>query len=117
LFEALHRPRVSIFASETLGDYLFFAQRTPVVIFTHVQLFSLEHWRRCMVVKEGIETWQKYLDEWNCQAICVEAELHSHLCEQVKRSPLWEVVLDETGSTRKPNPKSRLFIAIRKEHP
>lgn len=117
LFQAVHRPRASIFASESLGDYLFFAQRTPVVIFTHVHLFSLEHWRRCMVVKEGIATWQKYLDEWNAQAICVEAELHPHLCEQVKRSPLWEVVLDETGSTRKPNPKSRLFIAIRKEHP
>jgi hypothetical protein len=117
LFKAAHQPKASIFASETLGDYLFFAQRKPVVIFTHVHLFSPEHWRRCLAVKEGLETWQTYLDEWNTHIICVEAELHPQLCKQVKLSPRWEVVLDETGSNRKPNAKSRLFIAIRKEQP
>lgn len=114
IHEALNRPGAVIFASETLGDYLYFTGRHPVVVFTHVQLFSEKHWERCMVVKEGIENWEKYLQEWNVQVICVEPELHPELVTQVKQSPNWIVKLDETTSGSKPNPKSRHFIAIRK---
>lgn len=114
LYAAVHQPGSSIFCSETLGDYLLFAKARPVVIYSHVQLFSPQHWRDCMVVKEGIETWEKYLNKWNCLVVCVEAELHPRLCAAVKASPNWCVLLDETHSSSKPNPKSRLFIAIRK---
>ena len=108
------RPGAVIFASETLGDYLYFGGRQPVVAFTHVQLFSEEHWRRCMIVKEGAGNWEKYLQEWNVQVICVEPELHPELVAKVRQSPNWIIKLDETTSGSKPNPKSRHFIAIRK---
>ncbi|HMP15792.1 MAG TPA: hypothetical protein PKD72_02115 [Gemmatales bacterium] len=114
IHEALHRPGATIFASETLGDYLYYSGRIPVIVFTHVHLFSVDHWHKCMVVKEGIENWERYLEEWNVQLIMVEPELHPHLVEQVRKSPKWIVKLDETGSNTKPNPKSRHFIAIRK---
>lgn len=114
LYQALHRPDATIFSSETLGDYLFFCRRTPVIAYTHVQHFSSDHWHKCLVVKEGIETWQQYLEQWNVQVVAVEAELHPNLCEQLRHSTKWKVVLDEAGSTSKPNPKARLFIAARK---
>lgn len=114
LYRAIHRRGATIFCSETLGDYVFFCHRTPVIVFTHVQLFSTEHWRRCMVVKEGIDTWEQYLEQWNAQVVAVEAELHPHLCQQLRQSAKWHVVLDEAGSTSKSILKSRLFIAARK---
>jgi hypothetical protein len=114
IHDVMHRPNSAIFASETLGDYLYFSGNIPVVIFTHVQLFSEEHWRKCLMVKEGSENWEKYLNEWNVQVIIVEPELHPHLVAKIKQSPNWEVKLDETTSGTKPNPKSRHFIALRK---
>jgi hypothetical protein len=110
---ALQRPGKQVFSSETLGDYLFFS-RIPVLVFTHVHLFSPEHWRRCLAVKRGDPEWEKILNEWNAWSVCVEAELHPQLCELIRRSPRWQIVVDEAGSSTKPNPKSRLFIAIRK---
>lgn len=114
LVDALQRPGAAVFCSETLGDYVLFATNLKVVVYTHVHLFSADHWQRCLIVKHGEAQAEKLLRDWNVQAVCVEAELHPQLCARLKQSGEWTVVLDETGSARKPDPKSRLFVAARK---
>ncbi len=114
LIAALHQPDSSIFCSETLGDYCLFANTKPVIVYTHVQAFPEQHWRDCMAVKQGKPNWEKLLNQWNTTVVCVEADLHPQLCHLLRLSPNWAIVLDEAGSSRKPNPKSRLFIAARK---
>jgi hypothetical protein len=114
LVTATQRSGSTLFCSETLGDYCLFANTRPVIVYTHVQAFSEQHWHDCMAVKLGEPNWEKLLNQWNSTVICVEADLHPHLCELLRRSPNWSIVLDEAGSSRKPNPKSRLFIAARK---
>lgn len=111
--KAIQRQGAQVFCSETLGDYLLFCQM-PVVIYTHVQFFSPQHWQKCQAVKRGDPSWEGQLESWNALSVCVEAELCPTLCEQIRRSPNWSVFLDEAGSSSKPNPKSRLFIAVRK---
>ncbi|MFT3879754.1 MAG: hypothetical protein QM703_08845 [Gemmatales bacterium] len=114
LSAALHKQGASIFCSETLGDYCLFAGNGDVIVYTHVHAFPEQHWRDCMAVKQGDANWEKLLNQWNTNVVCVEAELHPKLCDLLRRSPNWWIVLDEAGSSRKPNPKSRLFIAVRK---
>ena len=114
LIAALQRPNSTIFCSETLGDYCLFANTKPVIVYTHVQAFPEQHWRDCMAVKQGEPNWEKLLNQWNTTVVCVEADLHPQLCDLLRRSPNWAIVLDEASSSRKPNPKSRLFIAARK---
>lgn len=114
LIAALQKPDSSIFCSETLGDYCLFSVSRPVISYTHVHAFPDQHWRDCMSVKQGEANWEKLLNQWNTTVVCVEADLHPHLCDLLRRSPNWWIVLDEAGSSRKPNPKSRLFIAVRK---
>jgi len=115
LIAALHQPESSIFCSETLGDYCLFAGTGPVVAYTHVQVFPERHWRDCMSVKLGEANWEELLNRWNSTVVCVDADLHPHLCDLLRRSLNWWIVLDEAGSSRKPNPASRLFIAVRKK--
>jgi hypothetical protein len=114
LADALLRPRSAVFASETLGDYLLFATPLKMVIYTHVHLFSVDHWQRCLIVKRGEAQAEKVLRDWNVQTVCVEAELHPRLCARLKQSGEWTVILDESGDMRKRDPKSRLFVAVRK---
>jgi len=114
LIDALHRPQGSVFCSETLGDYVLFATNLKVVVYTHVHLLSPAHWQRCLSVKRGEPQADRVLQDWNVQVVCVEAELHPRLCRYLTRAAGWTVVLDETGSAKKPDPKSRLFVAVRK---
>lgn len=115
LAEALRKPIAPIFASETLGDYLLFSlPQRPCLIYTHVHLFSADHWQKCLTIKRGEGDWQKVLDEWNVKILMVEAELHPQLCEKVRQSFGWIVVLDEKGMAAKADPKARHFLAVRK---
>jgi hypothetical protein len=76
------RPHV-IFASETLGDYLLWdlgqRGREPAVrlcCYTHVHLFTAEHWARCMQVKNANRGWQQLLDEWGADVMVLEYDLY-----------------------------------------
>jgi hypothetical protein len=88
-------PRGPVFASETLGDYLLWDLRLdpPVHVFcyTHVHLFTPEHWRECLAVKNGDPGWQAVLDRHRVQFVVVEAELHPRLVEHIRLCPeRWE---------------------------
>jgi hypothetical protein len=106
-----------IFASETLGDYLLWSlpEDLPVFVSSHVHLYSAEHWQQCAVVKWGALGWEKVLADNGVNLIVVEGERHPHLRDQVLQNAAWQVVLDEAGSPDKPDPRTRLFVAVRKK--
>jgi hypothetical protein len=72
-----HPPIAPIFTSETLGDYLFWAlpanpRRPTVFCYTHLHLFTTDHWQDCLKVKDGAVGWQKILDDHDIQYVAVE---------------------------------------------
>jgi hypothetical protein len=107
----------SIFASETLGDYLLWSQplQTPVVIYSHVHLFPAAHWEQVAVVKNAAPGWQNVLDGHGVNLVLIEPELHTRLRQALLQDPAWQVVLDETGSPAKRDPRSRWLLAVRKQ--
>jgi len=111
------RPRV-IFCSETLGDYLLWDARLPspgppvrLSCYTHVHLFSEEHWKRCMQVKNADRNWQDVLDAMGADFLVLEDDQYeqanhraagiapgfSNLIDRVRvASDRWQV-LSEAG--------------------
>jgi hypothetical protein len=100
-----------IFTSETEGDYLLWALRLdpPVRVscYTHVHLFTEQHWKECMQVKFAEPGWDETLDRQGVQFLIVEnARLYYPLMEAVRAAgDRWQVVFD-----------SPLFVARRKPH-
>jgi hypothetical protein len=99
------RPHV-IFASETLGDYLLwdlgqrsFPESVRLSCYTHVHLFTKEHWDRCLQVKFASRDWQKVLDQMGADFLVLEESLYSQ--EQGNRassvSNLIEKVREASG--------------------
>ena len=87
----------SIFTSETVGDYLLWDLRLnpPVKItcYTHVHLLPVEHWARCLRVKDGEDGWQEELDRWKVQFVVIEPAINPGLARRIRESPeRWEVV-------------------------
>jgi hypothetical protein len=77
VFMKEHPPIAPIFTSETLGDYLFWAlpanpRRPTVFCYTHLHLFTTDHWQDCLTVKSGGTGWQKILDDHDIQYVAVE---------------------------------------------
>jgi hypothetical protein len=99
-----------VFTSETLGDYLLWDLRLdpPVRVscYTHVHLFTPQHWNDCIAVKAGDRRWQAILDRMGAQFLVVEPDQHTSLVAQVAASGRWQVV------TSKP-----VFVAKRVEAP
>jgi hypothetical protein len=86
-----------VFASETLGEYLLWDLRLepPVRIFcyTHVHLFTPEHWLECMTVKNGDPGWEAILDRHQVAFLVFEPDQHTHLAEQIRAAAdRWEIV-------------------------
>jgi hypothetical protein len=93
-----------VFASETLGDYLLWDLRTdpPVRIFcyTHVHLFTREHWQQALAIKSAEPGWQGLLDEHQVEFIVLEPYRYSarqggysDLIDQIEAaSDRWQVV-------------------------
>jgi hypothetical protein len=107
-----------LFASETQGDYLVWALPIGLApeIYTHVHLFAPEHWRKVHDVKFAQGDWRKHLDDWKVNLLVFEAEIHPHLRRQLHADPeAWQVVLDEFADARKPDPRTRLMIVVRKQ--
>jgi hypothetical protein len=111
------RLRGSIFATETMGEYLLWAlpANMPVLACTHVHLLPPDHWTNCRVVKWGRPGWQQFLD-WNrVELIVVEPEMHPKLCQALHESEVWQVVVDGTGADpRKGDHRPRQLIALRR---
>ncbi len=107
------RQRV-IFCSETLGDYLLWDARLPSVgppvrltAYTHVHLFTPEHWAKCVLVKNAAPGWQQVLDAMNVDFLVLEDDLYeqkehraqgraagfSNLIDRVRAAPdRWQVI-------------------------
>jgi uncharacterized membrane protein (UPF0127 family) len=105
-----------IFASELPGDYLLWAlaPERPVLVYTHVHLFSADWWQQCRAVKAGNAGWDRFLDAFRVNLVVVEAETYSRLCRGLAADPHWLVVLNETGSRDKADHRGRLFVALRR---
>lgn len=105
-----------ICASETQGDYLVWAlpPEWPVMVYTHVHLFSPEHWQDFLIVKSAEPGWREVLDLYGVNLIVVEVEDHPQLTEALQADADWRIVLDETGLQQKIDPRTRLLIAVRK---
>ena len=106
-----------IFASETQGDYLLWAlpPEYPVLVYTHVHLFSPEHWRDCLTVLAAEPGWRGVLDRHGVNLLVIEVEQHPQLTEALQADADWQIVLDETGLREKRDPRMRLLIAVRKK--
>jgi hypothetical protein len=103
-----------VFASETLGDYLLWDLRLDPPIrlccYTHVHLFTPDHWKKCMAEKLGDRHWQEILDGWGVEFLVLEHDLYeqqehraqgkkpgfSNLIDLVKAAPdRWRVLSDK----------------------
>jgi len=112
-----HRKRFTgrVFASETQGDYLVWAlpPDAPVMIFNHAQVFPSAFWTACLAVKAAAPGWERMLDRYLVKAVVVEIESSPALCDALRTSPNWKVVVDEANAPVR-DPRARLFVAIRK---
>jgi hypothetical protein len=107
----------TVFASETLGDFFVWrlAPRVPVFIYSHVHLFSADHWKRCAHVRAAGAATDRLLDAYRVNLVVVEAEQNLALCEKLRRDAGWEVAIDEAGDRRKIDRRCRLFAAVRRK--
>lgn len=105
-----------IFANETLGDFFLWRLTAPVPIYmySHVHLFSPEQWGRYVAIRDARGGWEPLLDRAAINLVVLYAEQKLPLQNQLRRSPGWLVVTDETGDRSKPDPRNRLFVALRK---
>jgi hypothetical protein len=105
----------TVFASETLGDFFLWRMKPPVPVFiySHVHLFSPEHWRRCVHVRAAGSSWDKLFDAYRVNLVVVEAERNPALCDVLRNDRRWIVCTDEAGTTAKIDPRCRLFVALR----
>jgi hypothetical protein len=106
-----------VFASETLGDLVLWdlAPRTPVFIYTHVHLFTPEHWQRCLAVRSGSPAGRAILDRYRVNLVVVEPDFNPRLCALLRHEGGWKVLVDESGHPDKRDPRQRLFIAVRRQ--
>jgi hypothetical protein len=96
-----------VFTSETMGEFLLWDLRLepPVRVFcyTHVHLFTEEHWRECLAVKAGDPDWQDILERRGVDFIVLEWYRYaaheggySDLIEQIQAVPdRWKVITKE----------------------
>jgi hypothetical protein len=105
----------TIFASETLGDYLLWAlpNEMPVAMYAHPHLFPRQHWDDFLKAKFGEPGAREFLERHRANLVVVEAELCRQLAADLRNDPGWTIILDETGDRAKRNPRDRLFIALR----
>jgi hypothetical protein len=85
-----------------------------IFVYTHVHLFPREIWEECQRVKSGAPDWQEILDRRGVNLIVFECEEHPGLRSRLLAAQdKWKIIFDETGGTKKPDPRIRMMIAIR----
>jgi hypothetical protein len=120
LLTAWHNHAVSdrsgpIFCSERLGEFLLWAlaPSSPVMMFNHAQLFAPSYWNECLAIKQGEQNWQELLQRYGARWIVVEVHYHPQLCQLLRNSPHWQVLLDEADVHQLPE-DARLLVAQRR---
>ncbi|WP_020468306.1 hypothetical protein [Zavarzinella formosa] len=106
-----------IFSSETQGDFLVWAlpPEMPVTLFTHAHVFSKQHWDVCLNVKAGEPDALEILKRFDARLLIVETDTHGKLCQIIRDSEDWIVVVDEIPPPHPPDEfRPERFIAIRK---
>jgi hypothetical protein len=106
-----------IFSSETQGDYLLWAlaPETRLCVYTHVHLFSPERWRETREIKNAAPGWRETLRSNDVTLMVFEGETHPRLRQELlEAGDEWLILVDETGDLSKPDPKSRIVIAVRR---
>jgi hypothetical protein len=105
----------TIFASETLGDLFIWdlAPRVPVFVYSHVHLFSAEHWQRVAAVRRGGPYWKLVLDAYRVNLVVVEPDYNANLCALLRQDGDWKVLVDQANDTKHRDPRQRLFVAVR----
>jgi hypothetical protein len=105
-----------VFASETLGDLVLWdlAPDVPVFVYSHVHLFSPQHWERCRAVRSGSAAALKILTQYHVNLVLVEPDFNLRLCARLRQDPAWKVLVDERDDPGKADPRYRLFVAVRK---
>ncbi len=106
-----------ILAREILGDYLVWSlpRDMPVLVYSHVHCFSEEVWQDYLRGTRGRLGWWEVLDRRRINLVLLDPELGPELALLLRQDAAWRVVLDETGDARKPDPRTRLFIAVRRQ--
>jgi hypothetical protein len=104
-----------VFASETLGDLVFWdlAPEVPVFVYSHVHLFPPEHWERCRAVRSGSPAGMKVLDHYHVNLVLVESDFNLRLCSLLRQDPGWKVLIDDGDPPAKRDRRQRLFAAVR----
>lgn len=103
-----------IFASETAADYLLWRLPSPsgVLVYTHIHLFGMDHWTKCMQVKRGEKGWDALLDGWKANLVVVESATHPGLCAAISKHDAWRVVDGRPDALQ--GSSSSLFVAVRR---
>ncbi len=110
-----HKLHGVVFASESLGDFLLWELRQPgvrIYCYSHVHLFTREHWDKCFRIKSADHTWEQIADQEGIDFIVVERHFYSSatgafdLIDKIKASPNWEEAPESVGQP--------VFIARRK---
>lgn len=105
----------SVMATPMMGDYLMWelSPETPVT-YAHMHLFPPDYWDELGTVGRGAPGWWEVLDKYDVNLIVVEAEYSGGLRDELRKSPAWKIVVDETGQEEaKPNPLTRHLVAVR----
>lgn len=108
----------TIFCSETVGDYLYWAlpRTQPVIAFSHVHLFPPVFWAEYLHARDGGPRWRAFMQRYGCNLVILEPDILPGLPREIRKDSEWVVILDESGSKTKSDPRARLFIALRR-HP
>jgi len=104
----------TVMATPMQGDYLMWALApdTPVT-YAHMHLFHPDYWEELGKVSKGEPGWWEVMDKYRANLLVMEADYVELLRDQIRASPEWKVVLDESDDPAKPNPRTRQFIAVR----
>jgi hypothetical protein len=107
-----------VFGSEGVGEFLTWADPPgcPPFFCTHAHLFPAGHYRDSQIVLNGVDGWKQVLDRYNVNLVAVEPNVLKErtLVPRLAADPDWQVVLNESGSSSRPDPRAQLFIAVRK---
>ena len=69
----------------------------------------------CGPCRVEMPLWGKLLQERSdLNLVVIEAERYADLREALRHDPGWVTVLDEMGEASRPDPRGRLFVALRK---
>jgi hypothetical protein len=108
----------AIFTSETLGDFFLWPLQppAPVFIYSHVHLFSPDHWKRYVTIRDAMSNWKAELDRSGVNLVVLYAEPRLNLARELAKDKDWTVLVDETEQKKaKLDPRCRLFAAIRRQ--